>query len=386
MTVESTVTCDFCDGGKRTIDLSESNRHFLYNRIRDGNFDEAITISRVAWENFPKLKESADTKMIVETLLGELQQTINAQILTPINTSINGLNILMSMLEKNPELIQKCSEETVQNLTVLLNQIISSINGPSTQVQQIYEMLSQLIYKSSVKGSVGEKVLAEIWPGHFGKDLIMPLGGAGREDFLVTPYLDSGFNRYGDNISIERKSGKQKYTGSHFDEAVRHSIEKGATYSIIVYDAQENLPQKTMFAREKGVLVAVVDIQSGTWKMAREIFEVLQKELTSKGKTVNEINIRIIHEVATDIGVLVKHTSDIRGKTAKIQTLTEKIDEDLDAIKDAVKSYQTKLKAAVAEIETESTESMALTSQPRVRHNKHRMNKRVTSQRIEEKS
>jgi hypothetical protein len=149
---------------------------------------------------------------------------------------------------------------------------------------------------------------------------------------------------------------------------------------------RKNLPQKTMFAREKGVLVAVVDIQSGTWKMAREIFEVLQKELTSKGKTVNEINIRIIHEVATDIGVLVKHTSDIRGKTAKIQTLTEKIDEDLDAIKDAVKSYQTKLKAAVAEIETESTESMALTSQPRVRHNKHRMNKMVTSQRIEEKS
>jgi hypothetical protein len=251
MTVESTVTCDFCDGGKRTIDLSESNRHFLYNRIRDGNFDEAITISRVAWENFPKLKESADTKMIVETLLGELQQTINAQILTPINTSINGLNILMSTLEKNPELIQKCSEETVQNLTVLLNQIISSINGPSTQVQQIYEMLSQLIYKSSVKGSVGEKVLAEIWPGHFGKDLIMPLGGAGREDFLVTPYLDSGFNRYGDNISIERKSGKQKYTGSHFDGAVRHSIEKGATYSIIVYDAQENLPQKRCLQGKK---------------------------------------------------------------------------------------------------------------------------------------
>jgi hypothetical protein len=76
--------------------------------------------------------------------------------------------------------------------------------------------------------------------------------------------------------------------------------------------------------------------------------------LTSKGKTVNEINIRIIHEVTTDIGVLVKHTSDIRGKTAKIQALTEKIDEDLDEIKDAVKSYQTKLKAAVTETETDN--------------------------------
>jgi hypothetical protein len=59
---------------------------------------------------------------------------------------------------------------------------------------------------------------------------------------------------------------------------------------------------------EKDVLVAVDDIQSGTWKMAREIFEVLQKEITSKRKTVNEINIKVIQEVATDIGALVKYT------------------------------------------------------------------------------
>jgi hypothetical protein len=52
-----------------------------------------------------------------------------------------------------------------------------------TQIQQIYQILSQLIYKPSVKGSVGEKVLVEIWPGDFGRDIITPLGGAGREDF-----------------------------------------------------------------------------------------------------------------------------------------------------------------------------------------------------------
>jgi flagellin-like hook-associated protein FlgL len=170
----------------------------------------------------------------------------------------------------------------------------------------------------------------------------------------VTPYLNNGISGYGDRISIERKSGKQVYTGAHFKEAIQHSIEKGATYSIIVYDTHENLPQKTMFARERGVLVAVVDIQSGTWKMAREIFEVLQKEITSKKKTVNEVNTRIIQEVATDIGLLVKYTSDIKGKTAKIQTLTEKIDDDLDHIRSAVGSYQNKLKTAVAEFENET--------------------------------
>ena len=184
------------------------------------------------------------------------------------------------------------------------------------------------------------------------------LGGAGREDFLVTPYLNNGISSYGDRISIERKSGKQTYTGAHFKEAIRHSIEKGATYAIIVYDTQDNLPQKTTFAREKGILVAVVDIQSGTWKMARQIFEVLQREITSKKKNINEINIRVIQEVS-----LVRYTSDIRGKTAKIKTLTEKIDEDLDDIKAAVGNYQDKLKAAVTEVETETVEAMHISNQ-----------------------
>lgn len=190
------------------------------------------------------------------------------------------------------------------------------------QIQQIYQMLSQLFYKPSVKGSVGEKILAEIWPQYFNKDVINLLGGAGREDFLVTPYLNSGISSYGDRISIERKSGKQTYTGAHFKEAIRQSIEKGATYAIIVYDTQDNLPQKTMFAREKGVLVAVVDI-----------------------------------------GAVVKYTSDIRGKTAKIQAITEKIDEDLDEIKDAVANYQNKLKTAVVEIENERSETVSMTQQ-----------------------
>jgi hypothetical protein len=104
---------------------------------------------------------------------------------------------------------------------------------------------------------------------------------------------------------------------------------------------------------EKGVLVAVVDIQSGTWKMAREIFEVLQKEITFRRKSINEINTRIIQEVATDIGLLAKYTSDIRGKTAKIQVLTEKIEVDLDEMKSAVSKYQNKLKTAVVELENE---------------------------------
>jgi hypothetical protein len=98
---------------------------------------------------------------------------------------------------------------------------------------------------------VDEKILAEIGPRDFDKDLIKMLGGAGREDFLVTPYLNNDVYSYGDRISVERKSGKQKYTGAHFEEAVRHSIERGATYSIIGYDSRHHSSENNVCKRER---------------------------------------------------------------------------------------------------------------------------------------
>jgi hypothetical protein len=122
-----------------------------------------------------------------------------------------------------------------------------------------------------------------------------------------------------------------------------------------------------MMAREKDVLVAVVDIESGTWKIAREMFEFLQEEMASTKKTVNEINIQAIQEVATDIGALVKYTSNIRGKTAKLLNQTEKYkletDEDLDGIKAALANYQNKLMAAVSGIENEREETVSMPQQ-----------------------
>lgn len=64
-----------------------------------------------------------------------------------------------------------------------------------------------------------------------------------------------------------------------------HAIDKGASYAMLTCDTEENLSrQSTIFARDRGVLVAAVDLKSGTWRVAREMFEVLEKELgMSKG-------------------------------------------------------------------------------------------------------
>jgi hypothetical protein len=64
MTDNEKVDCNFCEGGQRTVKLTESNKHFISRRISDGNIDEAITISRVAWDNFPIQRESVNTKKL----------------------------------------------------------------------------------------------------------------------------------------------------------------------------------------------------------------------------------------------------------------------------------------------------------------------------------
>jgi hypothetical protein len=350
MIVEDRNTCYFCNNSTNDIYLTESNRHFLLERIKEQNIDEAITISRIAWDNFPLLKESADTKKIVETVLRGVQQTISDQIFTPITASINALNALSATLQNNPKQIQESSKQTIQSLNESIKQVVFAINnGPSAQIRQIQDMISQLLYKPNIRGSVGETVLADIWPQYYRFDFVERLGGSGREDYIVTPYLNSGVSRHGDRISIERKTGKQKYSGTHFDDAVKHAVARGLTYCIIVYDTEENVPEKTVIAREDGVLVAVTDLQSGTWQMARDMFEVLQKELGLMKKDVNDvkINTKVIQEVSNDITALIKFTSNVKLNNTKILNLTKKIDQDTNEITEALNLYKNKLRSAI---------------------------------------
>jgi hypothetical protein len=142
MTVEVKGQCYFCKNSINDISLTESNRHFLIERIKEHNLDASITISRIAWDNFPILKESADNKKIVETVLKGVQETMNNQIFAPITASINALNSLAATLQNNPKQIQESSKQTIQSLNESIKQVVFTINnGPSTQIRQIQEMI-----------------------------------------------------------------------------------------------------------------------------------------------------------------------------------------------------------------------------------------------------
>ncbi|MGH9952988.1 MAG: hypothetical protein ACRD5J_15330, partial [Nitrososphaeraceae archaeon] len=141
----------------------------------------------------------------------------------------------------------------------------------------------------------------------------------------------------------------QKHSGMHFDEAVKHAGARGLSYGIIVYDTEENVPEKTVIERENGVLIAVTDLQSGAWQMARDMFKVLQKELSLMKKDVNEvkINVKLIQEVSNDITTLIKFTSNVKLNNTKILNLTRKIDQDTTEITEALNLYKNKLRSAI---------------------------------------
>jgi hypothetical protein len=346
MSTEEKILRDLYNDGKT---LSEPNRNFLLARVNDGKLDLAITYSRIAWETCSNLEKTVDTNSIVQDLLIGLQKIFKEQVRDPVSTIVTSLGALMTSLEQNPKLIQQCSEREIETLKTQFKALEGTINEPSKNMNLLVNMISEILHKPNTKGSIGEKILVDVWPQYFEHDDVKLVGNAGNEDLMVIPFLNSGINNYGEKISIERKTGKQAYTGSHFKAAVDHAIDKGASYAMLIYDTKENLSKKsTIFARDRGILVAAVDLESGAWRVAREMFEVLQKELGISKKGVSEINIETIQEVAMDIATLIDYTAKIRLKNGKIKSYSEGINDNLDELNRVVKHYHIKLKSAIS--------------------------------------
>ncbi len=351
---ENTIKHCFLCRGELRPDLSESNIHFLEKRIADGNLNAALDVARIAWDHFPRLKESTDTKRIAEFLLEGLQEKMNVQILAPISNTTAAMAAIIDRLEDlvetNPALIEQGFNRTLDGIKREINNLKSAIQEPTAKISELNQMVNQLVYKPIVKGNAGEAVLTDTWTEHFSKDQVVKFGGAGREDILVTPYLNDGAMIYGDRIAVERKAGKQKYTGSHRQEAIQHAMEKGASFAMLVYDTQDNLPasvRPVSISREQGILVIISDFQSGTWKIMRETIEIIQRLMRSSSKGIAEINIDSIQDVVTELGSMVKLVEQIKGNNAKIKSCTDDVEQNIVTIKSLVKSYQEKLQAAI---------------------------------------
>jgi hypothetical protein len=342
---------------KDKLNLSQANLHFLESRFFQQNLNEAIDIARIAWEQFPNTRETSAAGQLVDQVMQRLHEKMNTQILGPITSTTAAMTALIDRLEDlaetNPSLIERGFNRTFEGFRAEINTIRTAINEPSAKISELNQLVSQLVYKPIAKGNAGEVVLTDLWNESFTRDQIEKLGGAGREDLLIRPYLGSnGSARFGDAISVERKTGKQKFTGSHREEAIRHAKEKGAAIAMIIYDNQDNLPvsvRPVSVSREQGILVVVSDLQSGSWKMMRETIEVLQMTLNSSGHGIDQINIESIQEVVSELGNIIKLVEQVKGNSVKIRSCADEVEQNVVSIKSLVKTYQDRLQAAIVD-------------------------------------
>ena len=338
------------------LNLSQANLHFLESRFFEQNLNEAIDIARIAWEQFPGMREAADTKKMLDRMMEGLQDKMNVQVLVPISTTTAAMTAIIDRLEDlvetNPSLIQQGFNKTIEGFRMEMSSIRTAIQEPTAKIVELNQLVNQLVYRPMAKGNAGESVLTDLWTEHFTKDQVDKLGGAGREDILVRPYLggDNSSSHFGEAISVERKTGKQKYTGSHREEAIRHAKEKGASIAMLIYDTQENLPQSirpVSVSKEQGMLIVVADLQSGSWKMMRETIEIVQQIMQSSNKDVSSIDVEAIQEVVTELGNMVKLVEQIKGNNAKIKSCADEVEQNVITIRAFVKSYQDRLQLAV---------------------------------------
>jgi hypothetical protein len=347
--------CSICDDGRRVVDLSEVNTLFLKKRIDESTLDNAIDIARIAWNQFPSTRETATAVQLVDQVMQRLQEKMNTQVLGPVSNTTAAMTAIIDRLQElantNPSLIEQGFSRTLEGFRGEINSIRSAINEPNAKISELNQLVSQLVYKPIAKGNAGETILTDLWIECFTRDQIEKLGGAGREDLLIRPYLGSnGLARFGDTISVERKTGKQKFTGSHREEAIRHAREKGASIAMLIYDNQDNLPasvKPVSISREQGILIIVSDLQSGSWKMMRETVEVLQLTMDSSKHAIEQISIESIQEVVTELANVIKLVDQVKGNSAKIRSCADDVEQNAVNIRALVKSYQDRLQAAI---------------------------------------
>ena len=309
---------------KRTLELasvSPINISFLDERFEEGTLDEVISVARIAWNNFPELKLSTESKAIIDSLLGSVEGKVQ-QILNPLQNATTLLSSLSTNMIEMVELSKQLPENLRQDLGRKIEDVQKQIQDllvkvsspPELVLQRLSELdgtINELINKPVSKGTFFENVLAQIWQTTFVKDTVMPMGGPGRSDLLVIPHLG---NRYGDKISIERKAG-QNYSRDHVLEAVTHASTEGSKYAMAVYDSADKIPEvfgSMSMEMINSIFIVTTEVQVG-WKTARSVIAVFQNALKTE-EAWQGIDLKEVRNIVVQMNEFNTEIEELRKK------------------------------------------------------------------------
>lgn len=352
-----TDLCPIC-GGLQHINISVPNARFLSDRTAEGNLDEAITLSRICWNNFPTLRLSSDSKKVIEEFMVSAKQWLEEQaeqILKPISDLNSALattvTVLSTLSTSLPEGLKPHIDLAMQELDhkrqLAENGLKISLDGLRKDIETIEEHFKRITYKPTEKGQIGQASIASAWSELFPNDRVTLKGGPGESDLLVEPYLGDGKHGHlGAIISVERKAGKQSYTSVHLHEAVKHAKREGAGYVVLIYDFRDNLTQQFMrIDRMSGIFYAVCEFESNSWKVARQLIGLLQEnEQTSE----RQVDLATISKTVEDMAEIEAAKAAIERENEKAWKANDSIRrKHLPALNQALREYMTKLQQMI---------------------------------------
>ena len=349
------VTCPLCGSQHSEFNISDPNLRFLLQRLDEKTLDDAITLSAIAWNNFPALKLTADSKTVINGLLKGIENQVSKAV-APLDRVIMMIQPLSQKLEgltaKLPEDLRKEFNEINGQLTSQIKTMQDVAKGVAEPVQRDVRELSlsinAMINKPTSLGTIKEETLNLSWQEVFVKDKTCRKGGPGQPDLVIIPSLEFNGKSLGQKIVVERKAGRQKYCGIHLQEAVEHTRAEGSNYGILVYDTPSNLldVQRPFYVSMiQSVIIAVTDVESGGWKTARQIFEVFQSVLPI-GETENatKIDLRKLRIAIDEIATVNQQIETLRKCNNSALSSCEKTRTTINKLEELITAYQEKLR------------------------------------------
>ena len=279
--------------------LSHPNLAFMSDRSMEGNLDEAISIARIVWQQFPEIKLSAEAKTCIDTVYKSFDQRLG-----PFRSDmLNGIKMLLNIANTLPANVCKEITDSMGQFQNKLESIEDTTFSPLlAKVCNMDNNFNLFINKPNITGKVGEQALKEAWQVKFIQDRIIEKDKAGESDFVVDINIDSGHST---GISVERKTGAQKYDRNYVHKAVRHAQDDGMKYALIAYDSSENISAVGPLYIDKldGVTVFVTDVQSQGWMIVRYIISIWEDGLNID-KNPDAIDLKKVMETTTEMSKL----------------------------------------------------------------------------------
>jgi cell division septum initiation protein DivIVA len=404
------ISCPIC--GK----LDKPNRQFLKKLADDGKISSAISLLKIVWDNFPSLRLTADSKVIIQGLskavLKDLREEAK-EIITQVKTFIDAVR---PSIQELPENIRKDLEEkfnALQNAAPTFTSIAEAITTitdamekkvddvthkiEETNAEQIeklklgftkelkaaleeagfpepeqMKLLSELVPRAvplleklvgeqkdpNSSGNKGELELFDELNDYYPDDIHERFGGPGDTDIVSKP-------RYNGTIlepilTESKKNGRSGWRRSYIEQVQRHMKNRSIRLAIL---AVETMPKGS-----NGYIIEHCS-EGVVWVTNRENYIVAYGALRSillglhpfQRKTIDPCKVLADKRIDEPIRAAYKYVDyvkRIRQKTRKIPTLARGIDRDVDELdallRQCFKEFQTRIEEAIMQIEAEN--------------------------------